>query len=240
MSLENKLLGELKERKLKLNDEIFKLSKEKNIYSVEIDRLKKEIETMKEDIKENKEELEYLNQEIDERKQLVGYLEHKVREKEELIQKMDIQIEGDVSILENISSEVINTDLKGYEVEFEDGTKKVLKSNEFSLSPKERLLMQIHFTNIDKEIYEELQENDDNIWVILSDNYPFHVDYRVYDVWNKDFKLNLHMDLEDSQEIDLFANKFNKCKSFWLEPKEEENKYSYMALIWGEDVMTHG
>ena len=66
MKLENKLLGELKERKMKLNDEIFKLSKDKNIYTVEIERLKKQVEGIKGEINDHKEELDYLEQEVKE------------------------------------------------------------------------------------------------------------------------------------------------------------------------------
>jgi len=95
--------------------------------------------------------------------------------------------------------------------------------------------MQIHFTDVEEDTYKELQKADKLLWNHLSMNYPSHVDFRIYNQETDEID-TIHMQMMSEGDIKKAKNYFNKCESFWLEPKSGDDKYSYMALIWSDDV----
>ena len=65
----------------------------------------------------------------------------------------------------------------------------------------------------------------------LLENYPVRV---IYDETKKEFT---QMELKASNEDIIKGKKtFSWEDSFWLEPKKEEDSYSYMAMIWNNNV----
>ena len=100
---------------------------------------------------------------------------------------------------------------------------------------KSHAFIQVHFTDINEDEYKELKDNDKFLWDLLSMNYPSHIDVRVYNEETDELD-QFRMKFYSDEDIEKAKKLFNKCESFWLEPKDNEDKYSYMALIWGDNV----
>lgn len=178
----------------------------------EIKELKKDIFT---EYEKNKDELEELEEKIDSKEKKFIELQNKELNKYDYI----LQMEDDSFEVASKSDIEIIDDLKII--------KKSLKLPE----GKEIALMQIHFTDIDKKKYDELQEKDWCPFVDLMD-YGAHCEVRFYNS-REDKLIQLQWDIPREDVIKL-KNLYVKEESFWMEPNDDN--YSYMALIWNGNV----
>ena len=96
--------------------------------------------------------------------------------------------------------------------------------------------MQVHFTDIEEETYNDLKDNNKYLWDILSMNYPSHVDFRIYERDSDKLVQLSNLGITNEDEIKDLKELFDGCESFWLEPKDGDDKYSYVALIWSDNV----
>ena len=134
--------------------------------------------------------------------------------------------------------------MSDYILQMDDGTYELASKNDIKIiddlelikkslnSDGEIALFQIHFTDIDKDKYNELQEKDWCPFVDLMD-YSADAVIRFYD-GKKDKLTQLRWDIPRDDVLkakDLYVKK----DSFWLEPTGDEG-YSYMALIWNGNV----
>lgn len=192
-------------------------------------------------VKRRKKQLEEIDIKYEERLEEINNLDSTISECSDQI----IQVEKKLVELANKEKEILTKYNPKYdfvlqmgdgsyevagidEIEIVDDIKIIKKSLE---SDGEIALMQIHFTDIDKDKYNDLQEREWSPFVDLMD-YSADAVIRFYDK-NEDKLTQLRWDIPRDDVLkakDLFV----KDGSFWLEPVD--GSYSYMALIWSENV----
>jgi len=93
-------------------------------------------------------------------------------------------------------------------------------------------LLQIHFTEIEENKYKELQERDWCPFIDLMD-YSAKAVIRFYNEID-DKLIQLEWDIP-REDVIKAENLYVKKDSFWIEPDNDDD-YSYMALIWNGNV----
>ena len=130
-----------------------------------------------------------------------------------------------------------------YIVKMEDGSFEVVSKDDVEQIDDENVIkrlksdnniviLQLHFSEIEKVKYDELQEKEWNPFDDLI-NYTIDGVIRFYNKKEDKF-LQLKWDIP-VEDVNMLKDLYVKDESFWLEPKEGED-YSYMALIWSDNV----
>jgi len=194
-------------------------------------------------LSQRKKELEEKNAIYEERIKKLDELDTTIKEYESQIS----QVEEKFNKLLQRENEILSNYVHKYDylLEMGDGTYELVTKDDIKMASKECIekftmmkardiaLVQLRFCEIEKEKYEELKDKDFN---------PFEelIDYRIDGVIRfytkrEELVANLKWDIPIDDVVklkDMYVSK----ESFWIEPKQEDGEYSYMALVWGDDV----
>jgi len=195
-------------------------------YKRRIEKVKSEEELEKIALDEIKELKKNIFIEYEQNKEQLNELKEQTHKQEKkLIELQNKKIKGHDYVIQmnDESYELVSKD----DIEIVDDLG-VIKKTFGSKEEKDTTLLQIHFTDIDKDKYKELQGGDWCPFVDLMD-YGAHIEIRFYNQ-SEDKLISLEWDIPREDVIKL-KDLYVKEDSFWLEPSEGED-YSYMALIW--------
>jgi len=158
-------------------------------------------------------------------------------------EKIKEELDGLTNKKENVEKNLEELQKKelnkySYILEMDDGTYEVAGKNDVKIvddidiitkslkSVEDIALLQIHFTEIDKDKYNELQDKDWCPFVDLID-YSANGVIRFYNKEN-DKLIQMEWDIPRDDVLAL-KNLYVKEDSFWL---DTDDGHSYMALIW--------
>ena len=213
-----KQLDEFQEKHKKLKEsyirmeELYKLSK--NNYE-ETKTRNKILNEENESLENNKKKLENEQDKLDKKISTLNDKYEELKKQKNYILQMD-----------DNSFELVSKD----DVDIADDIKKI---KEYQKPEDDIGLLQIHFTEIDEDKYNELQDKDWCPFVDLMD-YSANAVIRFYDR-EGDKLTQLRWDIPREDVIKL-KDLYVKKDSFWMEPDTDNGDYSYMALIWNGEL----